>query len=142
MADRIDGHCLCGAVRISTVKRSDEMSACFCDMCTRWSGTAGMGFDGDPEATVVTGPVKTYRSSSFSERAWCDACGSALWLRDDDGDYELVPGLFENAAGCLLTRVVYADRAPDGWNFAGTPKRVTKADYEASHQFVPEGDPS
>lgn len=136
----IEGRCLCGAVRVRATTLSDEISACFCSFCVRWSGSAQMGVDAPADTTEVTGPVKVYRATSFSERAWCDTCGSALWLRDDGGDYEFVPGLFDNAGGARLTRIVYADRAPDGWNFAGDPQRVTAEEYEKTHPFVPEGE--
>ncbi|WP_238372265.1 GFA family protein [Heliomarina baculiformis] len=133
------GRCLCGAVTVSG-RLGHEMSACFCTMCTRWSGTVQMGIDAPADTVTVSGPVKTYRSSPFSERAWCDTCGSALWLRDDGGDYEFVPGLFENAGGGRLTRIVYADRKPDGWDIADGPTRVTAAEYEEKHPFIPEGE--
>lgn len=99
-----------------------------------------MGIDAPADTVTVSGPVKTYRSSPFAERAWCDRCGSALWLRDDGKEYELVPGLFENAGGARLTRIVYADRKPDGWDFAGTLHRVSREDYEKSNPFVREGE--
>ena len=99
-----------------------------------------IGVDAEADTVVVTGPVKTYRSSPFAERAWCDVCGSNLWIRDDGKQYELMPGLFANAGGARLTHVVYADRAPDGWNYAGDLKRVSAQDYETSNPFVPEGD--
>lgn len=138
---RAEGRCLCGAVTVSA-ELSDEISACFCTMCARWSGSAMMGIEAPADTVTVRGPVKTYRSSSFAERAWCGTCGSALWLRDDGKAYELVPGLFENAGGARLTRIVYADCAPDGWDFAGTPRRVSRASYEKSNPFVPEGETS
>jgi hypothetical protein len=109
-------------------------------MCTRWSGSIQMGIEAETEGVSVEGPVKVYRSSPFAERAWCDICGSALWLRNVDGPetgfYEFVPGLFENAAGATLTRVVYADCAPDGFALAGDLERVSKADYEREHDHV------
>ena len=135
------GRCLCGAVTVEAVL-SDEMGACFCDKCVRWSGSAMIGVDAEVGSVVVSGPVKTYRSSSFAERAWCDTCGSNLWIRDDGKQYELMPGLFPNAGGARLTHVVYADRAPDGWNYAGDLKRVSAQDYETSNPFVPEGETS
>ena len=51
-----------------------------------------------------------------------------------------MPGLFANAGGARLTRIVYADRAPDGWDFAGEPQRVSRAEYEKSNPFVREGE--
>ena len=133
------GRCLCGAVTVSA-RLADEISACFCTMCARWSGSAMMGIQAPADSVTVTGPVKTYRSSSFAERAWCDRCGSALWLRDIGKDYEFMPGLFKNAGGARLTRIVYADCAPEGWDYAGTPQRVSRDDYETSNPHVREGD--
>ena len=140
MTTEVTGHCLCGEVQVSVRGLSDEMSACHCGMCTRWSGSVQM-FILAPEAGVeVTGPVKTYRSSWFAERAWCDRCGSALWLRNVDGpetgNYEFAPGLFENAAGARLTHVIYADRAPKGISLTGDHERVSREQYEAVHPHL------
>ncbi len=82
---------------------------------------------------TVTGPVKSYASSDFAKRAWCDVCGSSLWIRDEGAEtYDLMPGLFENMAGARLNREVYADRAA-GFAFAGDHEKISAADYEAAH---------
>ena len=128
------GRCLCGAVTISAVL-GEEMSACFCEMCVHWSGSAMMVVPA--RGMAMSGPVRTYRSSSFAERAWCDVCGSNLWIKDDDGQYELMPGLFENAGGARLTRIVFADLRPEGWDYAGEQNRVSRADYIAEKPWVP-----
>ena len=134
------GQCLCGAVRVTAERLSAEISACHCALCTRWSGSVQMGMEAPEDVVTVDGPVRTYRSTPFAERAWCDRCGSALWLRNVEGPetgvYEFVPGLFENAGGARLTRVVYADCATGGMELAGDLRRVTKAEYEAQHTHV------
>ena len=134
------GHCLCGAVRVTARGLSDEISACHCEMCTRWSGGIQMGIEVPADGLVVEGPVKVHRSSEIAERAWCDVCGSALWFRyvagRDAGYVEVVPGLFEDAGGARLTRVVYADRAPAGYALAGDHRRVGQAEYERDNPFV------
>lgn len=135
------GQCLCGAVTVTADKLSDEMSACHCKMCTRWSGGVQMFIEAPEHGVTITGPVKTYRSSGFAERAWCDVCGSAVYLRNyagrDVGYFEFSPGLFEDAAGARLTRVVYSDRALGGATLGGeNVVRVTKAEYEARYDFV------
>lgn len=102
-----------------------------------------MGIEAAAGDITASGPVKTFASSDFAERAWCDTCGSALWLRDtvDGGDiYELVPGLFDNAAGATLDREVYADRCPGGYALAGDHRRIGAQDYEAANRHVNEGD--
>ncbi|MDD9976467.1 MAG: GFA family protein [Boseongicola sp.] len=119
---------------------SDTISACHCEMCTRWSGGVQMGIEAPEGGVTISGPVKTYMSSSFAERAWCDICGSALWLRNvaghDVGSYELVPGLFDNAGDAKLKRIVYADCAPAGFALAGDVQRISKADYEKEFDHV------
>lgn len=129
----IEGRCLCGAVRVRTARLSDEMSACFCANCQRWGGGFQIGIEGDRTAEV-TGPVKTWRAVSFAERAWCDTCGTSLWLKDDDGPYEFCPGLFDNAGGAQLDHIVYADRMPSGFDFKGVADRVSAADYERDNR--------
>lgn len=140
MAEQVEGRCLCGECRIVVAGSLGDISACFCANCVRWSGSVQMGIEVDRDRVTVTGPVKTHQSSSLAERAWCDTCGSALWFKytseRDAGYLELAPGLFENAGGSRLTRVVYADRAPDGYNLSGDPERVSQADYEAQNPYL------
>ena len=138
------GSCLCGAVTIRVTAPVGEISACHCRMCRTWSGSIQMGLEVPSDAVSVTGPVKTHQSSHLAERAWCDTCGSALWFRytsgRDTGYFELAPGLFESAAGAVLTREVYVDRCPQGYALAGDHQRVSQAAYEAANPHLNEGD--
>lgn len=88
----------------------------------------------------VAGPWKSHRSSPFAERAWCGRCGTHLWIRDDDDDFELMPGLFDDARDMPLAREVYSDRAFACVSLAGDHARVTRAEYEASGRPYLEGD--
>lgn len=130
------GRCLCGAVTLRATGIAPEASACHCEMCRRWSGSAGWGVDA--ESVEVSGPVKTFRSSSFAERAFCGICGTHLWIRDDGKPHELTPGLFDAAKDIPLDHEVYADRAFACVPLAGDHARVSAAEYEAEHPFVPE----
>lgn len=138
-----DGHCLCGAVSVQVTGPLGEISACHCAPCTRWSGSMQMGIEVSRDNVTLNGPSKTYQSSSFAERAWCDICGSALWFVNTEGLHsdvlELAPGLFDNAGGAKLTRIVYADCAPDGYALAGDVQRVSKAEYERDNRHVTGG---
>lgn len=139
------GRCLCGAVNVGVAELSDEIWACHCRMCTRWSGSVQMGIEAPEAGVTVTGPVRTYRSSWFAERAWCETCGSALWLRNVDGPdtgvYEFVPGLFDNATGARLTRVDYADYHPEGYWLEGVDvMRVSQKEYEAANAHLNEAE--
>ena len=143
MSELTQGHCLCGAVRVTVDALSGEISACYCDLCTRFGGGLQMGIEARPDSVRVDGPVKTHRSSALAERAWCDVCGSPIWFRyvagRDQGYLELSPGLFENAGGACLTRVVYADRHPDGYWIEGrNVTHVSQNEYEAGHPHLNE----
>jgi hypothetical protein len=59
-----------------------------------------------------------------------------VWLRDDGGDYELSPGLFDGAACFPLVHEVYADCAHRFAAFAGDHARITRAEYESENPHL------
>ena len=135
--DKTEGRCLCGDVCVTVRGLGHEISGCYCDLCARWGGGVQFGIATPAEGVSVTGPLKRHRSSRIAERAWCDTCGTAVWLRDVAGPntdvIELCPGLFENAGGARLVRMNYTDRAAGGIEIAGDHERVTQAEYDARH---------
>lgn len=136
----IEGHCLCGSVTIRAASVPDWVGACHCRMCQRWSGGVFLCFPAD--GVTVAGPVARYVSSAFAGRAFCPTCGSHLWMRNLDhpeGHYELMPGLFDDAAGWRLRSEVYADCAMASARLTGAERRATRAEYEQKNPFV-EGD--
>ncbi|MBK1690235.1 GFA family protein [Rubrivivax gelatinosus] len=138
----LTGRCLCGAVTITvTGEHEEQVGACHCRMCQRWSGGLFLCFEAEASAVTVNGEVTRYRSSSFAERAFCPRCGSHLWFGDlaQDGEprgYELTPGLFDAARHWPLRSELYADRAMDSVRLAGEHRRQTQAEYEAANPFV------
>ncbi|TFL18122.1 GFA family protein [Jannaschia formosa] len=136
------GRCLCRAVTITVEgPHKETVGACHCRMCQIWSGMMFGCFKAPAASVTVTGAVAEYRSSDFATRAFCPTCGSHLWFRDDGEDepYELVPGLFPEAASFPLVSEIYADRAPAYARLAGDHRRSTASEYEAGNKFV-EGD--
>lgn len=140
MTETTKGQCLCGAVTVEVVGPLGDISACHCDLCTRWSGSVQMGIEVSHENVSIKGPIKTHQSSEIAKRAWCDVCGSAVFFSytqgRDTGYLDLAPGLFKNFGGAKLARVVYADCCPDGLTLGGDHIRVTKAEYEAENPSV------
>ncbi|MGX0974407.1 hypothetical protein ACSSVY_000103 [Roseovarius sp. MBR-51] len=136
MTGSMTGHCLCGAVTLTALSHAGAVSACHCSMCRRWSGAAMWVLEVPVDSVAVAGPVERYRSSSFAERAWCGACGTHLWIKDDDGPYEIMPGLFDQARALSLSHEIYVDQAFTSVTLAGGHKRVTRAEYEASERAV------
>jgi hypothetical protein len=135
-AGEITGRCLCGAVTLRAIPAAPEVSICHCTMCRRWTGGVFACFGAEGRDVTTEGPITTYTSSSFSERAFCGTCGSHLWIRDEDGFLDLMPGLFEGAQNFALRHIVYADRAPA---YAPVPQGVptkTAEEYEAVKPHV------
>lgn len=151
MADLVQGNftgrCLCGAVTVTVRGDHDpRVGACHCRMCQRWSGGVFLCFSVVADAVHVEGEVRSFRSSPFSERGFCPACGSHLWFREvhEDGrpgDYELMPGLFDEAKDWPLRSEIYVDRAMASARLAGDHRRATRAEYEAKNLHIEGDDP-
>ena len=140
---RLDGACLCGAVRIAVDGAYvAAVGVCHCSMCQRSSGLVWGAFEAAADAVTVSGPVTHYASTPFSERAFCPSCGSNLWLRNTDradAEYELMPALFPEARDFPLISEIYTDRAPAYVPLSGDHRRATRAEYEATNPHL-EGD--
>ena len=135
----IEGRCLCGAVTVRVDGAHDPRpGACHCRMCQRWTGAVLMCFRAQPEAVTVEGPVRRYVAAGFAERAFCDTCGSHLWMRDLKGNdpYDLMPGLFDDARDWPLHSEIYIDRAMASVRLQGAESRRTRAEYEAESPHI------
>ncbi|MGB7270215.1 MAG: GFA family protein [Albidovulum sp.] len=133
----IEGHCLCGAVRLAVAECDARIGACHCRICQRWAGGLSLSFDAVD--VTVTGDVALYQSSAFAERAFCPKCGSHLWIRDTDapeGRYDLLPGLFDAAKDWPLRGEIYTDRAFSAIRLEGGHTRATRAEYEAKNAHI------
>ena len=135
----LNGVCMCGAVTVAATPVRTAMSACHCDMCRRWTSSMLMTIQAAPGYSV-SGPVKTFTSSEWAERAFCDTCGSPIWYRITapgvmHGQTMIAAGLFDNAAGAALKLEYFIDQKPDGFAFTGEHRRMTGAEVMAS--FTP-----
>ena len=94
---RISGGCQCGAVRYRA-ERLGRSSVCHCRMCQRAVGNVfaplavatGVEWQGTPAA---------WASSNISERGFCAACGTPLFLRDfdaPDGECEIMTATLDD----------------------------------------------
>ena len=141
----LKGKCLCGAVTVEFEPAKSELGACHCEMCRRWVGSAFVEIDVKPGSLKYDGPVKTFASSDWAERAWCDTCGSTLWYHltmPGHDFYGMSAGLVDNAGGLTLKREIYIDKKPGGYAFAGGHKLLTKADFEAQVAAIMAEEPS
>jgi hypothetical protein len=133
----LNGQCMCGAVSVTATPSTGSMGACHCDMCRRWTSSMLMTFTAEPGYAAL-GPVKTYTSSDWAERAFCEECGSALWYRmttpgEMHGQTQMAAGLFENAGGNVLKLELFIDKKPEGYAFDGERRQMTEADVFAMY---------
>jgi hypothetical protein len=82
MAEPLTGGCLCGGVRFELTEPPVSASYCHCTRCQKRTGTAA-----SPQARIVPGSinvsgddlVRAYEPPDGFPKAFCSACGSALW---------------------------------------------------------------
>ena len=93
------GGCLCGSIRFVAAGTPNNPHTCSCKMCQRHSGSltqAWVEFNSeDVTWEGVGGRPKTWRSSEYSSRSFCQECGSTLGAIDDDTVIALVLGTFD-----------------------------------------------
>ncbi len=136
---QINGRCLCGAVTVTATVSKPMMRACHCDMCRQHTSSMFMSLATDPGSLVFTGPTKSFRSSNWAERGFCEVCGSTLWYGTvHDGARHVAAGLFENAADAPLKLEFFADMTPAGYALAGDHRKMTTEETIAL--FAPEDD--
>ena len=83
VAEVLNGSCLCGGVRFEVTEPPVSASYCHCTRCQKRTGTAA-----SPQARIVPGSlritagedlVRAYEPPDGFPKAFCSACGSALW---------------------------------------------------------------
>ena len=130
--ERIDGHCLCGAVSVALDKPSAEVELCHCDMCRRWGGAFYAAQTGESFTISGEASIATFRSSEWAERAFCKICGSNLWWRFlPTGNRSFSAGLFDAAARHGIEKEIFVDERAEWCRVAGDHPQQTGAEVIA-----------
>lgn len=120
------GGCLCGAVRFEAIGPAGAPHTCSCRMCQRHTGAltvAWVEFASDRVKWIgAAGRPSVHRSSDYSTRAFCAACGSSLGAIDDNPVVALLLGAFDkpNARELMPTRHSYRGGRPRWWHIEAT----------------------
>ena len=98
---RIEGGCLCGAVRYVSTAEPMTARACWCRVCQHLaSGNATINVVFPKDAVAITGEMKDYQSTADSgnrmHRRFCPQCGTHLF-----SESEARPQLIIARAGTL-----------------------------------------
>lgn len=110
------GQCLCGAVRFEAAEVSDEIHACHCNECQRWTG-GGPLYVVRVKGVEVTGEdnINAYHHSAHGERASCRVCGTTLYWKMKGKDIAMIAlGVLDDRSGMALTEEIFVDHRP-GW---------------------------
>ncbi|MDJ0712193.1 MAG: GFA family protein, partial [Woeseiaceae bacterium] len=123
----MNGHCLCGAVRVTAREIGNKVGACHCTMCRRWAGGPFMEVDcGTDIEFADEDNIAVFNSSDWAERGFCRTCGTHLFYRLKGTGQHMVPvGLFENDAGLVFDTQVFIDEKPAYYEFANQTTNLT-----------------
>ncbi len=80
--EKLEGGCLCGAVRYRFENSPQYVGHCHCSMCRRAGGAAMVTWATLREADVamLAGEPRWYRSSDHARRGFCPTCGTPLFF--------------------------------------------------------------
>ena len=135
--EKLDGGCLCGAVRFSATPDNKHFGACHCDMCRRW--TAGSFYaTACGSAVEIHGEssIGIYSSSDWAERHFCKQCGTSLWYKlKESGEHYVSIEAFDDTEGFELVRQIYIDEKPTYYALCNETQNMTAAQAEAA--FAP-----
>ena len=134
------GKCLCGKVTFTIREGVDEVGACHCDMCRRWSGGPLLVVDcGKAIEFEGAEHIVRYKSSDWAERGFCGTCGSNLfYFLHSANQYFVSAGALDNQSGLQFTNQVFIDEKPGYYDFANQTKTMTGAELFAL--FAPPDD--
>ncbi|WP_250453513.1 GFA family protein [Caballeronia sp. ATUFL_M2_KS44] len=91
------GHCACGAVRVSVFAEPKDINLCHCMTCRRVHGAPfGVYAIFERDAVEVCGDTIAWTSSATGRRHHCRTCGSPVYLAFDGvPEIEVPAGIFD-----------------------------------------------
>jgi hypothetical protein len=112
--ERVNGGCLCGAVRYQLKPPLRAVVACHCRQCRRTSGNYVSATSVPRENFALTSSdgLKWYRSSDSARRGFCGECGSSLfWSADARDTITIMSGTIDGETGLrTVAHICVADK--------------------------------
>ena len=137
------GGCQCGAVRFRIDAPPRNVSLCHCRMCQKATGGVFGPYANFPTAAVAwtRGQRKTFQSSNFILRGFCEGCGTPLTFEAASGDGDhigLTIGAFDNPSALPPQRqILLADRIAWVDQLADVPRRTPGEDAASAARYPP-----
>lgn len=136
---RQSGQCLCGAVRFDATIVRQDMGACHCAMCRRWTGGVFLSVECRDVVLADADAMGVYASSQWGERGFCRHCGSSLLWRSKDGAHVAVSvQAFADPGAFPFTTQIFIEEKPASYHFREDTKLMTGAEVFAA--FAPDSD--
>lgn len=125
--------CLCGAVKITANEINPKFTVCHCDSCRSWGGAPFFAVQCGTNVSIEgSEKIKTYNSSSWASRGFCNDCGTHLFYKfNESGEYNMPVGVFQNIDGLEMDMQYFSDQRPDYYCFSNETKELTKAEIMA-----------
>lgn len=130
----LSGRCLCGAVSFTFKPDKNEVSACHCSKCRRWTSSPFLVIDHDgPVAFEGAENIGVYKSSDWGERAFCKSCGSILYWRMSGVEHFAVSaGALDDQSALTFTSEIFIDDKPGYYAFANDTHKMTGEEVVAA----------
>lgn len=130
MSNTRTAHCICQAVTIEISGEPNVMAYCHCDSCRSWLSAplhaASLWPTDNVKVTTGAEHLTVYERTAFSQRHFCNQCGSPVLIRHPAlGMTDVPAGSVDGLDFAPTIHVNYAERVlsmPDGLpKFAGMP---------------------
>jgi len=134
MSSAHSGKCLCGGVTFSAVPASDNMDACHCAKCRKWSGGVLFAVPCTELKVANEDLLGAYQSSDWGERLFCQNCGTNLFWRMLDRSIEVVMiQAFDDPERFNFCAEVFIDEKPANYAFVNDTTKMTGEEFMAMY---------
>lgn len=119
---RINGRCMCGAVRFEVRGPFRDIIACHCRECRRMSGHYAAATAARPENLTLLedAELRWYRASDAAARGFCARCGSSLFWKPDSGDrVSVYVGSLDHTHGLRLAAHIFVAEKGEYYDVPG-----------------------
>jgi hypothetical protein len=121
------GQCLCGKVKVVVNELNNQVGACHCSMCRKWSGGPLFAVDcGSKVEFEGEENIKIFNSSDWAERGFCKECGSNLFYKlKQPLQYMILPGILDGIDDYSFDHQVFIEEKPSWYEFSNKTHNMT-----------------
>ncbi len=128
------GKCLCGAVKYEVELHELKAHICHCTICQKWAGSSSFSIHCKNWTIDGENNVTWFDSSGDAQRGFCKTCGSHLFFRTLDGNYQGVTAALDDIEGLSIGEHIFIDFKPPYYDFVDDAPRLTEAEFLAQFE--------